>query len=181
MVEDRIKFTCYREDNGKKKRVKTKVVGESESIKYEGTFDGNSTNLHKYVFVICIDLLIVSCESHCIVTIVTCGSIKRDTTYLYLNCSYYVGKYNQESGKVDIYPLPHIYSMKQVVKSYTASAVADELNGVDEREKRKILTQAFGSKIKKRQQNAYEAGQVDVNSLGASSGMQYHNMCHCSC
>ena len=89
---------------------------------------------------------------------------------LYLNISYYLAKYNKNNNTVDIYPVPKVYSLKQHVKNFEPSVAVDELDGVDERERRKILTNAFGSKVKKKALSSYEAGKVDVNAIGASSG-----------
>ncbi len=66
--------------------------------------------------------------------------------------------------------MPKVYSLKQQVKDFEPSIAVYELNGVDERERRKILTNTFGSKMKKKALNTYEAGKVDANAIGASSG-----------
>jgi hypothetical protein len=62
--------------------------------------------------------------------------------------------------------------MHQSIKSFNPTIANDSLSGIDEKDRRKMLTNDFGSKIKKKQQNAYEAGKIDANAIGALSGVQ---------
>ena len=85
-------------------------------------------------------------------------------------CRYYVGVYNKQSKTVQLVDVPHIYALKQSVKSYNPTIKTNALDDMSWNQKQKMLLNSFGSKIKKKQLKAKEAGAVDIDTVSAKSG-----------
>ena len=69
--------------------------------------------------------------------------------------------------------MPHVYSLKQSVKAYKPSVTTNKLEDVSWSDKQKILLNEFGSKLKKKQLRAKEAGAVDMSTISSKSGNHF--------
>ena len=85
-------------------------------------------------------------------------------------CRYFVGVYDRASKRVKLMHVPHVYSLKQRVKTYEPTVSTNKLEEVSWADKQKLLLTAFGSKLKKKQLRAKEAGAVDVSTVSSKAG-----------
>jgi hypothetical protein len=136
LTSNAIEFHCEEVEGGKKKRRKLlRIVGESDKISYESkevsTEDAEKHNLHNYY----IGILLYYRMSRVYFVSFVCLLLLYSPT----------GVFNNESKQLQVFALPHIYDLKQTVKSFTPKVPNDELAGISESEKRKILTQCRGT------------------------------------